>query len=99
MRGDCQRSARRNLRLAVGMTTLASVWGGALAQPAFAQAQVDAGSGDEIVVTATKREERLQNVPISISAISGEALANSGVTRLEELSGTVPNFSVSATPL
>lgn len=49
----------------------------ATATPAFAQAQSDSGSESapgEIVVTAAKRSENLQSVPISVSAIGGDAL-------------------------
>ncbi len=54
-----------------------------------AQAQLD-----EIVVTATKRERSLQDVPVSVSAFSAEALQLSGVTNIESLQTTVPGFSV-----
>ncbi|MGD0506116.1 MAG: Plug domain-containing protein, partial [Steroidobacteraceae bacterium] len=46
---------------------------------------------EEIVVTATRRTESLQNVPIAITAITGEALADAGVARLEDLATQVPN--------
>ena len=49
---------------------------------------------DEIVVTATKRERSLQDIPISVSAFSAESLQLSGVTNLDSLQTTVPGFSV-----
>ncbi len=55
----------------------------------MAQAQLD-----EIVVTATKRERSLQDIPVSISAFSAEALELSGVTNLDSLQTSVPGFSV-----
>jgi iron complex outermembrane recepter protein len=48
---------------------------------------------EEVVVTAQKREQNLQDVPISIIAISGENLRAGGVSRLEDMSASVPNFS------
>lgn len=48
---------------------------------------------EEIVVTAQKREQNLQDVPISIIAISGENLRAGGISKLEDLSASVPNFS------
>jgi iron complex outermembrane receptor protein len=47
---------------------------------------VAAQSGlEEVVVTARKREESLQEVPIAITAFTAEQLEKSGVTRLEEI--------------
>lgn len=44
----------------------------------------------DIIVTAQKREERIQDVPISISVVSAEALTRSGAKNLIELQGIVP---------
>ena len=49
-----------------------------------------APSLEEIVVTAQKREERLQDVPVAISAVSGEELAANRVTDLYTLAASVP---------
>jgi len=46
----------------------------AMAQDAAPQTAVEETASDDIVVTAQKRSERLQDVPISISAIGGDAL-------------------------
>ncbi|MEN8721827.1 MAG: TonB-dependent receptor [Alphaproteobacteria bacterium] len=51
---------------------------------------------DEIIVTAQKREQAIQNVPISMTAISGEALKDQGVTDVREALQLVPNASVDA---
>jgi iron complex outermembrane receptor protein len=48
---------------------------------------------EEIVVTAQKRAERLQDVPISITAVSGEELARRGSTGLMDLQYSVPGLS------
>ncbi|KHK89132.1 hypothetical protein LK12_22510 [Novosphingobium malaysiense] len=48
-----------------------------------------------IVVTARRREEALQDVPISISALSGDALTAKGVTDSLDLQNAVPSLSVS----
>lgn len=48
---------------------------------------------EEIVVTARKREESLQNVPVSISAFSASAIDAYGVDDLSRLSDFTPNFS------
>lgn len=51
---------------------------------------------EEVVVTARKREERLQDVPLSISAVTAEEVAARGVTNLENLQYSIPGLSVSA---
>lgn len=52
----------------------------------------------EVLVTARKRTERLQDVPISVNVTSGEELASQDVRNLEALSGSVPNLHIQATP-
>ena len=52
------------------------------------------GSLEEVVVTATLRAENLQEVSISVVAISGEELELRGVQRFEQLSATVPNLNI-----
>jgi iron complex outermembrane recepter protein len=47
----------------------------------------------EIIVTAQKRSERLQDVPISITAATGDQLLKSGVTDASQLSKVVPGFT------
>src|SRR5688572_29280947 len=49
---------------------------------------------EEIVVTATRREQNLQEVPISIVAITGEGLEVRGLQNVENLNATIPNLSV-----
>ncbi|SCW53397.1 iron complex outermembrane recepter protein [Sphingobium faniae] len=70
----------------------------AWAAPALAQS-VQAGAGprdevklEEIVVTAQKRSERLQNVPIAISAITGESLERRRIQTTQDLQFTVPSL-------
>ena len=50
---------------------------------------------DEIVVTAQKREQSIQDVPISVSAVSGEKIEDAGINNLEGLSSYVPNLNIS----
>ncbi|WP_088309775.1 TonB-dependent receptor [Novosphingobium sp. B 225] len=57
----------------------------------------EAGGLEEIVVTAQKREEGLSRVPISIAAVSGDAIAEKGTANLEQLSSTVPNLRITQT--
>jgi iron complex outermembrane receptor protein len=63
----------------------------AIAAPAFAQDNVT--TLEDIVVTAQRRSERLQDVPISITALSSAALDRSGVTSTQDLARVTPGLS------
>jgi iron complex outermembrane receptor protein len=70
----------------------------ALVHPVLAQTApaVDAESADtnEIIVTATKREESIQKVPISIQALSTQTLEQRQVASLDDYSKLLPSVSV-----
>ena len=51
---------------------------------------------EEVMVTAQKRIESLQDVPISIAAMSGEKIDDIGITSLQELTQYIPNVTVNA---
>ncbi|MDG2520321.1 TonB-dependent receptor [Caulobacter segnis] len=51
---------------------------------------------EEIVVTAQKRSENLQDVPVSVTAITSQALQNQGVTNVMGLNNVAPGLRVSA---
>ena len=75
---------------------LASLSGAVLSStPALAQdaAPADSGYDDEIIVTAQKREENLQNVPISIQALGTRKLDQLNVTNFEDFSKLLPSVS------
>ena len=83
----------------------------ALATPAFAQqagagqptsnAGADSTGNDslsaDIVVTAQKREQSLQDVPISIEVVSGEQLQNFATTNFRDAMNYIPNVYVQST--
>jgi iron complex outermembrane recepter protein len=64
---------------------------------AFAQSDVPDGALAEIVVTAQKRAENLQDVPIAISTVSGDALAAMGATSITALADVTPGLQISTT--
>ena len=49
---------------------------------------------EEVVVTAQKREQSLQDVPIAVAAMSGEKINDTGITDLEELTLYIPNVTI-----
>ncbi len=73
-----------------------AVLGAASAPMAFGQqgASAQAGGLEEIVVTATRRASNLQDVPISIVALTSDDLARQGIDSIERLQGAIPNLSV-----
>ena len=73
------------------------------AAPAQAQAVAEetaeaapAADDDVIIVTARRREERLVDVPVAVSAISGEELAQRGALDITDVGQTVPNVTLEA---
>ena len=75
--------------------TLPLLISAACATNAFAQS-----SGvEEVLVSAQKRTERIQDVPMAISAISGQALENRKIEGAADLQGAVPNLNVVAAPV
>ncbi len=61
---------------------------------ALTAAAVAAQPLEEIVVTAQKREERLQDVPISVVAIGGEQIQALSLDNLEDLTAYTPNVTI-----
>jgi iron complex outermembrane receptor protein len=65
----------------------------------MAQAQAQSGAAEppasgleEVVVTAQRRPERLQDVPIAVSSVSAAALATQNVHSLQDLTARIPSF-------
>ncbi|WP_286772213.1 TonB-dependent receptor plug domain-containing protein, partial [Sphingomonas sp. 66-10] len=80
-------------RVSVSLAVLAA----ALAAPATAQEQKASSEGiQDIVVTAQKRVENVQNVPISISAFTASALQERAVTSVAAMSNLAPNVTLDA---
>lgn len=78
------------------------------ATPALAQADVqttptppastqttDNTPDDDIVVTAQRRSERLQDVPVSVTAVTADALESRGISNLSQLAQAAPSLQVS----
>ena len=68
-----------------------------LAQDAGQDAGDDADTLDKIVVTAQKREEALQDVPVVVTALSERALQDNGVRDIKDLQTLVPGLTVTST--
>jgi iron complex outermembrane receptor protein len=93
--------------LATRVLTVFVLCGAVLALPVFAQETEEAEEpeeeevqitdekfGEEVTVTARKREEILQDVPFSVVAPTEEDLRNRGAENLEDISANVAGFNV-----
>ena len=69
---------------------IASIPAAALAQEAATQQ----GGLEDIVVTARKRAESVQDIPVAVAAISAETIAKQDLTSLEKVAARTPNFQV-----
>lgn len=74
------------LALAIGLTTCVVL-------PALAD-----GSLEEVVVTAQKREQSLQQTPIAISSLSSAAIERQDIRDVKSLNGLVPNMRLASPP-
>jgi iron complex outermembrane receptor protein len=79
---------RKHSRAGVLCTTL----GALLATPALSAEETTHVTLEEIIVTATKRAERLQDVPISIKALTGEVLTDMGADSFTDFARQVPSL-------
>jgi iron complex outermembrane receptor protein len=89
--------ARRPRRRAALFTALACILAAqAVALPALAQDAAPAAEDelDRIVVTAQKREQQIEDVPIAINAYSGEFLEAQGIADYGDLGNLVPGLEV-----
>jgi iron complex outermembrane recepter protein len=78
-----------NSHIGISACALAIIW------PAgsFAENQTTSGGGlEEIVVTAQRRSENLQNVPVAVTAISAAQLEASGINTSQDLSLVTPGL-------
>ncbi len=88
----------RKQSLHVAIAALLAGYAAGNAPVAYSQqggAAAPTGGLEEIIVTATRREESLQQVPISIVAITGDNLEMRGLDSLERVGQSIPNLVIS----
>lgn len=102
---------RKNRRVMLAVLLSSGVIGAACPSVALAEAlqgasspsdtppaEVAGSESSEIVVTAQKREERVQDVPAAVSVLSTASLATNNQSRLRDFFDAVPGFQVSPSP-
>src|SRR5437868_13558132 len=50
---------------------------------------------EEVIVSAQKREESVQDIPLAVTAIGGESLQERGISNVNSLIGSVPGLQIS----
>ena len=80
-------------RAAAGLTAIL-VCGTAWPAQAQAQDDTEATGLDAIIVTAERREQNLQDVPISATVLTGEQLAQRGVVNLNDIQQVAPSIAI-----
>jgi outer membrane receptor protein involved in Fe transport len=83
----------RSIALSLG-AALAFSMSGAYADEPAAKAASTEPALEEVVVTAERRSENLQNVPVTVTAVSSEQLLAANITNVQQLANLVPALSV-----
>jgi iron complex outermembrane receptor protein len=87
----------RRLPLQRGLVLVLAISGTAGAAAAFAADTASQPTLTEIIVTAQKREQNIQDVPISVIALSAQQLKEGGVSDIKNLQALVPGLTVTST--
>jgi iron complex outermembrane receptor protein len=76
-----------------GLATHAAAGPAEVATPALAGSNTDASEQlESVIVTATRREQSVQNVPISINAIGQDELAQGSIKSIDDISALTPGL-------
>jgi iron complex outermembrane receptor protein len=90
---SCAFVRRKGAPLTLALIAASALSSAALAQTAPAQ---PVGQVPEIVVTAQKRSQNVQTVPVSITVVTADQLTTAGVHNFQDLSSVAPSLGVSA---
>jgi outer membrane receptor protein involved in Fe transport len=93
----CRTRSKIGLAVAAALAGIGVPRAPALADAAAAAAAAGGGTLQEVVVTARKVEENLQNVPISIDVFTQKELSNLAITNMEDYLQKVPSISYIST--
>lgn len=87
----------QRVMLGVAACAIAMATAGQVQAQEATDADSDAGLGD-IVVTAQKRETKLEKTPMTINVLTGDQLSSIGVVEIKSLSANVPGFTMHESP-
>src|ERR1700733_3826776 len=93
---DLGKFMNRNYKITCAILTALSAQAGLAYADDAADGAAASDSLQEVTVTATRRSESIQNVPITIQALTGEQLQQLGVTSFADVAKYLPNVSFGA---
>jgi iron complex outermembrane recepter protein len=88
--------SRKILRLGEGAALGLVIASSAIVIPVHADTTDDGSTLQEVVVTAQRREENLQQTPIAVTAFDAAGLVNNNVNSIADLGNLVPNLAISS---
>jgi iron complex outermembrane receptor protein len=91
---DSMRSSTIGVAAAVAFALYGPV---VMGQTADTSATESGAALEEVVITAQKRTERLEDVPVSAQVVSASALENSNISDVSDLNKLVPSLNVNGT--
>src|ERR1700692_273260 len=87
----------RRVPLQQGVALVLAISGGIAAGSSWAQTTTSQPALTEIIVTAQKRQQNIQDVPISVIALSAQELKDGGVSDIKNLQSLTPGLTVTST--
>ncbi|RVT89767.1 TonB-dependent receptor [Sphingomonas crocodyli] len=90
MKGKYRKAAGSSVAIAAALLAAGSAW----AEQTEPQAQSEFSGVQDIVVTAQRREQRLQEVPVAITALTTANLTTNRITSVRDLDSVSPNLTV-----
>ena len=87
-------AAGKRVRTWLGIGTASTALLAGIAPAAFGQAAPDQSGVETITVTAQRRSEDIQQVPVSVTAFSGSEIQNAGVKETEDIGQLIPNVTI-----
>jgi iron complex outermembrane receptor protein len=91
-----ERMINRRVPLRQGVALVLAISGAFEVSSSWAQ-QASPPALSEIIVTAQKRQENIQDVPVSVMAVSAQQLKDAGVTDIKSLQVLTPGVTVTST--
>ena len=82
--------SRHTVMLLCTAALAAPLWAG----PAMAQSAEEEVAGNDIIVTAQRRNEKLEEVPMSVQVVTAATLANSGINSMRDMQNVTSGFSL-----